>query len=72
MILAPSYGYTLALIETGLLIKLFHKETLASKDFFLAGCKVTEAIARHMESLTEDQCSSFVTVKVPKKKEKKA
>jgi hypothetical protein len=75
MPLAPSFSYTMAVVldgpRPGIYLKLFHTETLAAKDFFLAGHTNMAPIARHMESLTEDQCLSFVTVKVAKKKEKK-
>jgi hypothetical protein len=75
MPLAPSFSYTMAVVLDGPLpglhLRLFHTETLAAKDFFLAGHTKMEPIARCIESLTEDQCLSFVTVKAPKKKEKK-
>lgn len=71
MPLAPSFSYTLLLVERGLNIRLFHTETLAEKNFFLAGVKVLDSVAAHMDSLTEDQCGQFIAVKSPKKKEKK-
>jgi len=71
MPLAPSYSFTMMMDAKGVHVRLFHTETLASKDFFLAGAKSLDSIAAHMDSLTEDQCSSFIAVKVAKKKEKK-
>lgn len=73
MPLAPSFEYEIRpeLIASGFHIRLRHSETLAEKNFYLAGAKDTATIANHMESLTEDQCEQFVAVKVAKKKEKK-
>ncbi len=76
MQLAPSYSYTIAQVldgpGRGLHIKLFHTETLAEKNFFMADTSIClESVSRHMESLTEEQCGQFINVKTPKKKNKK-
>ena len=72
MPLAPNFSYSMALVldgpNPGLHVGLFHKETGAQKNFFLAGVKNVAPIANHMESLTEDQCNQFVAVKSPKRK----
>jgi len=72
MELAPNYYYTLQLeIGKGVHVGLFHKETGASKTFFLAAHKSLEHIASHMETLTDSQCDQFVGVKEHKSKDKK-
>lgn len=71
MPLAPSYEFSISLQSLGADIVLWHKESKAEKRFFQAGVKNPDGLLQHMLSLTDSLCEQFVTVKVPKTKNKK-
>jgi len=60
------FEFTIDLISNGLEIILIHPASGKSKTFFLAGKnneRAVEALTQHMNSLTDEQCASFVGFK---------
>jgi len=68
---SKAFNFTVQPIHNGLTIVLNHPESGKSKTFFLAGkneAKAVEALTRHMNSLVDEQCASFVGLKRGKNK----